>query len=124
VRLVGLALLTAVYVAAGKLGLSLAILNPSASPVWPPTGIALAAVLLLGQGVWPAIAVGAFLVNVTTTGNAWTSLGIAAGNTLEAVGGGALGERFADGRAPVDRAASLVPFVLLARLLATLPSPA
>ena len=57
------------YFAAGKLGLSFAEVNTSASAVWPPTGIALAAFLLLGTGVWPAIAVAAFLVNLTTSGS-------------------------------------------------------
>src|SRR5919198_3741296 len=52
------------YVIAGKAGLTLAVVHPSATPVWPPTGIALAAFLLLGYGVWPRIALGAFLVNV------------------------------------------------------------
>ncbi len=63
----------------------LAIINPSASSVWPPTGIALAALLILGYDVWPAILIGAFAVNMTTTGSVATSLGIAAGNTLEAL---------------------------------------
>src|SRR4029077_16440523 len=66
-RLSGLPLVgivTVSYFIAGKLGLTLASLNASASPVWPPAGIALAALLLLGYRVWPAILVGAFLVNV------------------------------------------------------------
>src|SRR5437763_14075149 len=58
--------LAVIYFIAGKLGLMLASLHASASPVWPPAGIALAAILLLGYRVWPAIFVGAFLVNVTT----------------------------------------------------------
>lgn len=80
-------ILTLVYFIAGMLGLTLAFLNASASAVWPPSGIALAALLLLGYRVWPAIFLGAFLVNFTTAGNFPTSLGIAAGNTLEALGG-------------------------------------
>src|SRR6267143_1071385 len=48
-----------VYFLAGKLGLAYAIVHANATPVWPPTGIALAAVLLLGRGVWPAISGGA-----------------------------------------------------------------
>jgi integral membrane sensor domain MASE1 len=51
-----LALLLAVYAAAGWLGLRLAIVNDSASAVWPPTGVAIAALLLLGSRVWPAVA--------------------------------------------------------------------
>ncbi len=77
-------ILTLVYFIAGKFGLMLASLHPSASPVWPAAGVALAALLVLGYRVWPAIFIGAFLVNVTNTGNAATSLAIASGNTLEA----------------------------------------
>src|SRR6266702_2423969 len=53
----------AAYFVAGRLGLRLAVVNPSATAVWPPTGIALAALLLAGYDVWPAIMVGAYLVN-------------------------------------------------------------
>jgi integral membrane sensor domain MASE1 len=65
-------ILAVIYFIAGKLGLMLASLHASASPVWPPAGIALAALLLLGYRAWPAIFVGAFLVNVTTAGNVAT----------------------------------------------------
>jgi integral membrane sensor domain MASE1 len=77
--------LAAIYFFAGKLGLSLAFEHPSATPVWPPTGIALAAMLLFGYRLWPAVLIAAFLVNLTTAGSVATSLAIAAGNTLEAV---------------------------------------
>src|SRR6266705_6624444 len=90
-------LLTLVYFIAGKFGLMLASLHASASPVWPPAGVALGALLVLGYRTWPAIFVGAFLVNVTTAGNFGTSLAIGAGNTLEAVCGAWLVNRFADG---------------------------
>lgn len=89
--------LVALYVVAGKVGLLLAVYHPSATPVWPPTAISLAALLLLGYWVWPAIFIGAFLVNATTVGTLATSLGIATGNTLEAVAGTVLVNRFANG---------------------------
>src|SRR5262249_59128932 len=82
-----LAALTLVYIVAGKLGLLLAFVHASATAVWPPTGIALAALLVYGYPAWPAIFVGAFVVNVTTAGSVASSLGIAAGNTLEALVG-------------------------------------
>src|SRR3989442_1332716 len=93
----GLLVLTGVYFLAGKFGLSLAFVHASASAVWPPTGIALAATLLLGYRVWPALFLGAFLVNVATAGAVWTSLGIAGGNTLEGLLGAFLVRRFANG---------------------------
>jgi signal transduction histidine kinase len=106
------------YFIAGKLGLMLASLNASASPVWPPAGIALAALLLLGYGVWPAILVGAFLVNITTAGNLATSFAIAAGNTLGAVVGAWLVNRFADGRNVFDRPQGVFKFALAATISA------
>ena len=64
---------------------------------------ALAALIVLGYRVWPAIFVGAFLVNVTTAGNIATSLCIATGNTLEAVCGAWLVNCFAGGTRVFDR---------------------
>jgi len=75
----------AAYFIFAKLGLTLASVNPSASPIWPPTGIALAAVLLGGLRVWPAILAGAFAANAATAGTLETAAVIAVGNTLEAV---------------------------------------
>src|SRR5262245_64561856 len=77
--------LGATYFVLAKLALKLASVHPSASPVWPPSGLALAAFLLWGNRVWPAIGVGAFLANATTFGSLATSLAIAAGNTAEAM---------------------------------------
>src|SRR5213593_2882824 len=47
------AALTLVYLVAGKLGLMLAFVHASATAVWPPTGIALVSLLMLGPRVWP-----------------------------------------------------------------------
>jgi PAS domain S-box-containing protein len=113
-----------VYYAAGRLGLSLAFVHQSASAVWPPTGIALAAFLLYGRGIWPAILAGAFAVNLTTSGSIAASIGIAAGNTLEGFAGAWLVNRFAGGRAAFESADTLFRFAVLAGLLATVISPA
>src|SRR3989442_445238 len=92
------------YYAAARLGLLLAFEKTNASPVWPPAGIAFAAVLLRGYRVWPGIMLGAFLANgVVFLGNhaahvfaiVAVSSGIGIGNTLAA----------ALGRALLDRAA-------------------
>ena len=108
------------YVLAGKLGLSLALLNSSATAVWPPTGIALAAALILGpRRAWPAIFVGAFVLNQITAGSAWTSLAIACGNTAEALLGAYLVNRFAGGRDGLSRVRNLLVFTVLAGLLST-----
>ena len=87
--------------------------------MWPPTGIALAAFLILGYWVWPAILVGAFLVNQTTAGTVATSVGIAVGNTLEGIVGAYLVKRFAGGRSCFDRPQSVFKFAGLAAFLST-----
>src|SRR5438034_11057483 len=115
-------ILAIIYFVAGKLGLVLASLHASASPVWPPAGIALAALLVLGYRAWPAILVGAFLVNVTTAGNVATSLAIASGNTLEAVCGAWLVNRFAGGTTVFDRPQGVFKFALAA-VVSTIISP-
>ena len=92
------AALVIVYMLAAKLGLRFAVVHASATPLWPPTGIALAALVLGGHRWWPAIFLGAFLANVTTAGSIATSLGIAAGNAAEALAGAELVRRFANGR--------------------------
>src|SRR6058998_2880544 len=116
-------ILSVIYFIAGKLGLMLASLHASASPVWPPAGIALAALLLLGYRAWPAIFVGAFLVNVTTAGNVATSFAIGTGNTLEALAGAWLVNRFAGGTNVFDRLQGVFKFALAAGISALI-SPA
>lgn len=112
-------LLAGIYYVAGKLGLALAVVNPSATAVWAPTGVALAAVLFFGYRVWPGIFAGAFLVNITTAGTVVTSLGIATGNTLEAVVGAYLVNRFAGGRQAFARPFDTFRFAGLAGVVAT-----
>ena len=116
-------LFTVGYFIAGKLGLMLASLHASASPVWPPAGIALAAILLFGYRVWPAIFVGAFLVNFTTAGNVATSFAIASGNTLEALAGAWLVNRFTGGKNFCDRPQGIFKFAVVAAAT-TVISPA
>jgi len=111
-----LAVLVGVYFVAGKLGLRLAFEHASATAVWPPTGIALAAMLLYGYRMWPAIFVGAFLVNIATAGSVWTSLGVATGNTLEGLLGVWLVRRWANGRNVFARAQDIFKFAALAGL--------
>src|SRR6266851_9255293 len=114
-----LAALAGVYFVAGKLGLKLAFVNASATAVWPCTGIALAAFLIPGYRVWPAILTGAFLVNVTTAGSVATSMGIAVGNTIEGVVGCYLVTRFAGGPHSFERAQDVFKFGFLAGMVST-----
>jgi diguanylate cyclase (GGDEF)-like protein len=111
--------LAAVYFVAGKLGLKLAYVHPSATAVWPPTGIALAAFLMLGYRVWPVIFLGALLVNLTTAGTFPVCLGIAVGNTLEGVIGCYLLNRYAGGKSAFDTTKGVLAFILLAATIST-----
>jgi integral membrane sensor domain MASE1 len=83
----------ALYLAAATFGLSRDAVSGFAVAVWPPTGIALAALILYGSGLWPAIAIGAFLVNWCVGVPVLVAAGMALGNTLEAVVGAAVLER-------------------------------
>lgn len=111
--------LTAIYFAAGTFGLSLAFAHPSVSPVWPASGIALAAILLWGYRLWPGIFLGAFFVNITTQGTVPVASGIAIGNTLEALLGAWLIVRYASGTRAFDKAANIFKFILFGTVLNT-----
>ena len=119
-RLGSICILAAVYFVAGKLGLGMAFVHPSSTAVWPATGIALAAFLILGYRVWPGIFIGAFLVNITTAGSVLTSLGVATGNTLEGLAAAYLVMRFAKGRGAFDCAADTFRFAALAMASTTI----
>jgi diguanylate cyclase (GGDEF)-like protein len=119
-RVVLLMTLAAVYYLAAKVGLQFAFVNRSVTAVWPPAGIALAAFVLLGYQVWPAILVGAFVANFTTTGGALSSAGIAVGNTLEGLLGAYLVNRFARGGRVFDRVRDIFVFAALAGLVSTM----
>jgi PAS domain S-box-containing protein len=82
--------LLAAYVATAKLGLALDPVSGFATLVWPPTGIALAALVLRGTWLWPVVALGAFGANLWTGAPFAAAVGIAIGNTLEAVIGARL----------------------------------
>jgi two-component system CheB/CheR fusion protein len=111
----------AVYFGAGKLGLSVAVPGvDQVTLVWPPTGIALAVLLIFGNRFWPGIALGAFLVNFTTPHESLFSAGgIATGNTLEAVLGAWLlrwAVRFDNS---LERLKDVVAFIVLAAGVST-----
>jgi PAS domain S-box-containing protein len=119
-----MALLAVLYFVAARAGLTLAFVHVSATSVWPPTGIALAALLLFGRALWPGVFVGAFAANFTTIGDVGTvaasgaSLLIAAGNTLEAVAGECLVRRFAGGLQALHQARRVFVFAALVGLAA------
>jgi integral membrane sensor domain MASE1 len=103
VRLAILAGVAIAYFILGKLGLRFATIHQSSSAIWAPSGISLAACLLFGSWIWPAIWASAFLVNATTYGSIATSVGIAIGNTAEALTGAYLVRRFGRGQDAFNR---------------------
>ena len=111
--------LATIYFVAGRLGMRLAFLNASATPVWPSAGIALAAFLILGTRIWPAILVGAFLVNYTVAGALVPSAGIALSNTLEGLVGTFLINRFANGRQCFARPSDIFRFAAITAVIST-----
>ena len=117
--LLRLAAITGAYYVAGRLGLSFAFINANASAIWPPTGIALASLLLFGLRCWPAVFIGAFLVNLSTSGAVISSTVIASGNTLEAVLATSFINRFANGSRAFEKAGDLVRAAAFTLLVAT-----
>ena len=107
---VGIAL---AYFALAKLGLGLASIHPSVSPIWPASGLAIAAGLLWGYRALPGIFAGAFLANATTAGSIFTSVSIASGNTIEALAAAYLIRRYSDGPATFETPAGVARFAIL-----------
>ena len=103
----------------GKLGVALYCVNPNITAIWLPTGIGLAAILLYGYRVWPAILCAAFLTSFTTPSSLITAIGIAVGNTLEPIIGAYLVNTYANGKRAFLRAQDIFKYTLLAALLST-----
>lgn len=83
----GIAALALIYHLAARLGLKMAYVQINTSPVWPPTGIALAALLIFGYRFWPGIALGVLAGSLFTGADFTVAAGMALGNTLEALVG-------------------------------------
>ena len=95
--------LAAIYHLAARVGLKTAYVQINTSPVWPPTGIALAALLIFGYRVWPGISLGVLLGSVLSGADLGVALGMSLGNTLEALAGAYLLKRFINFHNDMDR---------------------
>ena len=113
-----MAVLFAAYVSAAKLGIELSVARGVITPVWAPTGIALAALVLFGLRLWPAVALGAFVANVTSGAAPVDAAFISVGNTLEAVVGGALLLRVGF-RPAIDRVRDVFSLIVFGALVST-----
>jgi anti-anti-sigma factor len=109
------------YALAGKLGLKYAFESNTVTAIWPPTGIALAALVLGGYRLWPGVALGALLANLGTGVPAVTVLGIVLGNTLEALTGTFLLRR-AGFRPSLDRLRDVLLLIALGAVISTMVS--
>lgn len=107
------------YIASGRLGLAINPFGGFATLIWPPTGLALAGVILLGAKLWPVIFLGAFLVNFSIGAPASAALGMACGNTLEALVAQSLLARF-DFKISLQQIRDVVLLTLCAALFSSL----
>ena len=111
-----------VYVLAARAGLQLDAVSGFAALVWPPTGIALAAILLGGHRLWPGVFIGAAVANVLTGAPVLAAAGIATGNTLEAVVGAYAMQRVAGFRPALYTVRDVLALIVFAAILSTMIS--
>jgi signal transduction histidine kinase len=117
-----IAAIAILYVLAARAGLQLDAISGFATLVWPPSGIALAALLLGGYQLWPGIFLGALIANVLTGAPPLIALGIAAGNTLEPLLAAYALTRLPRFRLSLDCVRDAVAFILIAAGLSTVVS--
>jgi PAS domain S-box-containing protein len=105
------------YIGAAELGFRLAFVAEQITTVWAPTGIAIAALLLWGQRLWPAIWLGAFVANAGSDAPLWTALFVATGNTLEALAATWALRRLPHFDDALRRAADAAAFIVIGAIL-------
>src|SRR5215212_634790 len=116
------ALVAAAYYAAGRIGLELAYLDGAVAALWPPAGVGLALLFLLGMRVWPGIVIGDLLLGDYST-PLGTVMAQTAGNTIALVVAALLLRRLTGGRGSLERVPDVLAFVASA-LVAALVSAA
>ncbi len=103
----------AAYVATAKLGLHFATIHGNVTPIWPPAGIGMAALVLMGWRVWPGVFLGAFLANLWTDVSVVTAGAIAIGNTLEGILGAAMIRRAVGASTRLEDVREIMAFVVI-----------
>ena len=112
-----LAVVTLAYWLAASVSLRLALVHGQVTPIWPPTGIALVAILVFGRRVWPAVFLAALAVNLPIGPSPLGAAFIAAGNTLAPLTAAALLKR-AGFRIELDRLRDAAAIIVLGALVA------
>ena len=112
--------LAGLYFLTAKLGLALSLVGNSATLIWPPSGLSLAALLIFGYRLWPGVALGAFAVNALTNVSLLAALGIAGGYTAEALLGAYLLNRLAGQPFSIDRVRAVIALIVAAAAGSTL----
>jgi len=112
--------LAVVYHLAARLGLKMAYVQANTSPVWPPTGIALAALLLMGYRYWPGITLGLLLGSLLTGAPLDLAIGMSLGNTVEALVAVYCMNRIVGLHKEIDRIRDVVGLVLVSLLCTTI----
>lgn len=115
--LLQLAVVALAYWLAALVSLRLALVHGQVTPIWPPTGIALVALLVFGRRVWPSIFLAALAVNLPIGPSPLGAAFIAAGNTLAPLTAAALLQR-AGFRIELDRLRDAVAIIVLGALVA------
>lgn len=120
IYLLKIAILAVVYHLAARLGLEMAYVQVNTSPVWPPTGIALAALLIFGFDIWPGISLGVLLGSLFTGAPFNLAIGMTLGNTLEAIVGAYCLRRFVSFHIAIDRIQDVVGLVFIGIISTTI----
>ena len=115
--LIAIVAIAGAYMLFAEIGLSLAFATKQVTAVWPPTGIALAALLLGGYRMWPAIFIGAFVSNAVSDEPLPAAAAIAIGNTLGPLAGAFLLRRFARFDAALERLRDVIALVVAGAMI-------
>ena len=107
-------LVVAALFLAGQLGLRITDLHPPVSPVWPPAGVAIAALILLGYRIWPTLLIAAFLICESASTPLKASIAISIGETISVLAGAYLVNKFAHGVKAFETAQGVFKFVFFA----------
>jgi PAS domain S-box-containing protein len=116
----GIIVLSVVYATVAKVSLAAAAAHHVVSSIWPPAGIAVFALVRFGLRLWPGVALGAFLLNVSNGITPFGAVVIAAGNVLEGVVAAYLLTRIAHINRALDRVRDVVALVGYAGVLSTM----